>query len=92
MARQAINYGTTPGDGTGDILFDSFKNINDNFIELYDYATNATTTALSLATLNSTYASKSVGFKVFCESITPDKLLYTKSPTGWVSSIILTVV
>ncbi len=35
MARQAINYGTTPGDGTGDVLFDSFKNTNDNFIELY---------------------------------------------------------
>jgi len=35
MARQPINYGTTPGDGTGDVLFTSFENINDNFIELY---------------------------------------------------------
>jgi hypothetical protein len=35
MARKPINYGTTAGDGTGDILFTSFKNINDNFIELY---------------------------------------------------------
>lgn len=35
MARQPINYGTIPGDGTGDILFTSFENINDNFIELY---------------------------------------------------------
>lgn len=36
MARTPINYGTTPGDGTGDVLFDSFKNTNDNFIELYN--------------------------------------------------------
>ena len=36
MARTPINYGTTPGDGTGDILFDSFKNTNDNFIEIYN--------------------------------------------------------
>ena len=36
MARIPINYGTTAGDGTGDILFTSFKNINDNFIELYN--------------------------------------------------------
>lgn len=35
MARQALNYGTTPGDGTGDVLFDIFKDANDNFIELY---------------------------------------------------------
>jgi len=35
MARIPINYGTTPGDGTGDVLFTSFKNIDDNFIDLY---------------------------------------------------------
>ncbi len=36
MARTPINYGTTAGDGTGDVLFTSFKNINDNFIDLYN--------------------------------------------------------
>lgn len=35
MARTPIDYGTTPGDGTGDILFTSFKNTDDNFIDLY---------------------------------------------------------
>lgn len=35
MARIPINYGTVAGDGTGDILFTSFKNIDDNFQELY---------------------------------------------------------
>lgn len=37
MARIPINYGTTAGDGTGDILFDSFKNIDDNFQEVYNF-------------------------------------------------------
>ena len=36
MARIPIDYGTTPGDGTGDVLFTSFENIDNNFIELYE--------------------------------------------------------
>lgn len=91
MARKPINYGTTPGDGTGDVLFDSFKNANDNFIELYSFANNPTTSALSAATLNATYPSVMVGFRVYCESITPNRLIYVKSPSGWVSTAINTV-
>lgn len=36
MARQNINYGTNPNDGTGDSLRDAMDKINDNFIELYN--------------------------------------------------------
>ena len=36
MARKVLNYGTTPGDGTGDILFNIFKDIDDNFGEVYE--------------------------------------------------------
>lgn len=36
MAKQDINYGTVPGDGTGDILFESFRKTKENFDELYD--------------------------------------------------------
>ena len=49
MSRIPINYGTTPGDGTGDPLFNSFENIDNNFIEAYnftgwgDYVDNAYT-------------------------------------------------
>lgn len=56
MARQPINYGTTPGDGTGDILFTSFENIDDNFIELYGvvgwgyYADSLTTPTITVNT------------------------------------------
>ena len=35
MARQSINYGTNPNDGTGDTLRIAMDKINDNFVELY---------------------------------------------------------
>ena len=35
MAKQTINIGTTPNDGTGDPLRSAFDKINDNFDELY---------------------------------------------------------
>lgn len=35
MAKQTINIGTTPNDGTGDALRDAFDKVNDNFIEVY---------------------------------------------------------
>ena len=36
MARQDINYGTNPNDGTGDNLRVAMDKINDNFIEIVD--------------------------------------------------------
>lgn len=35
MARQIINVGVSPNDGTGDSLRVSFTKCNDNFQELY---------------------------------------------------------
>jgi hypothetical protein len=35
MAQQTINRGTTPGDGTGEILFSAWGKVNANFGELY---------------------------------------------------------
>lgn len=35
MAKQTINIGTNPDDGTGDLLRDAFSKINDNFTEVY---------------------------------------------------------
>lgn len=55
--------------------------------------TNTTTSALSLATLNSTYTSYFTGFKVFCPNITGGGLVYSKTGTStWVSQSITTVV
>lgn len=36
MAKQDINYGTTAGDGTGEILFNAFKKAKENFDEVYN--------------------------------------------------------
>jgi len=36
MAKQVINRGTTPGDGTGETLYSAFTKANANFTELYD--------------------------------------------------------
>ena len=35
MARQEINTGAVPNDGTGDSIREAFDKTNDNFIELY---------------------------------------------------------
>jgi hypothetical protein len=62
---------------------------------LYDttnFANNATTTALSLSTLNSTYPTAVQGFRVFALDIIAGALVYTKTATGWVSSIVTIVV
>ena len=95
MAKQTIGIGTSANDGTGDPLRTAFDKCNDNFTELYDatgFVNNATTTALSLATLNSTYPSAVQGFRVFALDIIAGALVYTKSATGWVSSIVTIVV
>lgn len=35
MARKPIDIGTVGNDGTGDSIRDSFRKVNDNFLELY---------------------------------------------------------
>jgi hypothetical protein len=55
-------------------------------------ATNSTTTGLSLATLNSTYPTANIGFRVHCMSIVAGRLIYEKTSTGWVSYSVVEVV
>lgn len=95
MAKQTINIGTVAGDGTGTTLRNSFDMVNDNFTELYDnvsFANNSTTTALSAATLDSTYSSAQQGFRVFALDIIAGALIYTKTVSGWISTITTIVV
>lgn len=71
------------------------KNLVNYTGAVYTYTTNSTTSALSLATLNSTYpnASTILEFKVYCPSISGGGLVYTKTNVAtWVSSSITTVV
>lgn len=52
---------------------------------------NTTTSVLSLATLNSTYSTFSIGSKVQCMSITTGALIYEKTLTGWAQHSVITV-
>jgi len=88
MAKQTIELGTTANDNTGDRLRAGGQKINENFTEVYNaigYADNTTTIALSNATLNATYPSVVVGFKVYALLIIAGALIYCKTTSGWVS-------
>jgi hypothetical protein len=52
---------------------------------------NTTISVLSLATLNSTYSTFSIGSKVQCMSITAGALIYEKTLTGWAQHSVTTV-
>jgi hypothetical protein len=55
-------------------------------------AKNSTATALSLATLNSTYSTAIIGSSVYCPEISTGGLVYTKiTVSAWVSSSITNV-
>lgn len=49
MAKQTINVGTAPNDGTGDTLRAGFIKVNDNFDELYSNVVFDTNLAANLA-------------------------------------------
>ena len=47
MAKQTVNIGTNQDDGTGDVLRDAFKKINENFNEIYTELGGVTLSGLS---------------------------------------------
>ena len=51
MAKQTINIGTSPNDGTGDALRNAFDKTNDNFTELYNGAGGVADGAVTTAKL-----------------------------------------
>jgi hypothetical protein len=61
-----------------------------SFVTNNNTVTNATASALSLATLNSTYPSATIGFKVQCSDNAVLKI-YEKTATAWISYTIANV-
>lgn len=53
MARQTINIGTSPNDGTGDPIRDAFDKTNQNFVELYSAPVSNTSLTVGNSTVNS---------------------------------------
>jgi hypothetical protein len=52
MAKQTINIGTTPNDGTGDALRNAFDKTNSNFTELYDGKQDDLVSGTNIKTVN----------------------------------------
>ena len=61
-----------------------------SFVTNNNTVTNTTSTALSLSTLNSTYPSATIGFKVQCADVAVLKI-YERTSTGWISYTIANV-
>jgi hypothetical protein len=60
--------------------------------ELSGLVVNTTTSALSLATLNSTYAANPIGARIVCRSISGGGLVYTKTSSNtWISQAVTAV-
>ncbi len=74
---------------------DSVNNSKTEYYSLNDLqalVVNTTTSALSLATLNSTYGTNPIGTRVVCRSISAGGLVYTKTAaTAWVSQSVTAV-
>ena len=85
MAKQVINTGTVPDDGTGDTLRNAFVKTNANFTELYDNWANTELTGISTSDLsvsvgsasgNGTLAyNQSTGAFTFTPADVPDSIL-----------------
>lgn len=60
MAKQTINIGTAPNDGTGDPIRDAFDKVNDNFDELYSAVTSNSFVSVGNSTVNTTISNSSV--------------------------------
>ncbi len=58
MAKQVINIGTNPNDGTGDTIRDGGVKINDNFTELYDFKSESIIRVKQASDLNNIDSSK----------------------------------
>jgi len=74
---------------------DSVNNAKTEYYSLNDLSglvVNNTTSALSLATLNSSYPENPIGARVVCGSITGGGLVYTKTSSNtWISQAITAV-
>ena len=59
MAKQDLNLGSTPNDGTGDPLRDAMDKVNDNFLEVYNaLGGNTPTTIVNSGQLELTGSNK----------------------------------
>ena len=94
MAKQVINLGSVPNDGTGDPLRTSFDKTNDNFDEIYTTfgdGTNLTGAGISAGTAN--YAN-TAGIATYAQNISgaPNLNVGIVTANGFISAGLTTAV
>jgi len=79
MARQNINLGTSPNDGSGDTLRSAFDKVNDNFIEVYasgptgsNIVISGSTISANITNANIALSPDGIGKVVVNSDIVPD--------------------
>lgn len=70
MAKQTINLGSVPNDGTGDPLRTSFDKTNDNFNEIYTTFGDGTTLSGSGINAGTANYANTAGIATFAQNLT----------------------
>jgi len=91
MAKQTLNVGSSPNDGTGDTLRVASTKTNDNFDEIYSTFGNGTT--LSGTVANATYAA-TAGTATLAQGLSggPNLSVGIVTANGFISSGLTTAV
>ena len=88
MAKQVINLGSVPNDGTGDPLRTSFDKTNDNFNEIYTaFGDGTTLTGIATNSATADYADVA-GIATFAQGISgaPNLNVGIVTANGFVSA------
>lgn len=94
MAKQVINLGSVPNDGTGDPLRTSFDKTNDNFDEIYTkFGDGTTLTGIATNSATADYADVA-GIATFAQGLSgaPNLNVGIVTASGFISSGVTTAV
>ena len=86
MLFRSISSGTLSNTAIvgGETIANAFGKAQGQINARAQYFSNATTTTLSSATLNSTYPTATTGTHVYCTSIIAGAMVYERTLTGWI--------
>jgi hypothetical protein len=88
MAKQLVNLGSVPNDGTGDPLRTSFDKTNDNFNEIYTTFGNGTTLGIGTASVGTANYANVAGIATRAQGLTggPDLNVGIVTANGFIST------
>jgi hypothetical protein len=88
MAKQLVNLGSVPNDGTGDPLRTSFDKTNDNFNEIYTTFGNGTTLGIGTMSVGTANYANVAGIATRAQGLTggPDLNVGIVTANGFIST------